>query len=130
MKTYWNSRWGNEPCYRAYGVDGSDASIREYLGNVERFCPLTMDHNKPIGGLAFNNIGKVEFHKDIYVGYADNATVCDSRGNCIVTDELFWPSSGSSSKSFVSAYRPFKSNSAYRPTTSSSYVSPNTSFSS
>jgi preprotein translocase subunit SecG len=39
MQTYWNSQWGNEVSYRANGVDGSEASIRAYLGNVEHFCP-------------------------------------------------------------------------------------------
>jgi hypothetical protein len=39
MQASWNTRWGNEAAYRAKGVDGSEASIRAYLGNVENFCP-------------------------------------------------------------------------------------------
>ncbi len=39
-----------------------------------------------IKNLAFKNIGRVHFEGSI--GMADNATVCDSRGNCMVTDRL------------------------------------------
>ena len=41
MRMYWDSVWGDEAAYRAQGVDGSEASIRQYLGDVEDWCPPT-----------------------------------------------------------------------------------------
>ncbi|GFO13088.1 alpha-1,6-mannosylglycoprotein 6-beta-n-acetylglucosaminyltransferase a [Plakobranchus ocellatus] len=31
--------WKSDPCYKGYGVDGSDCSIIRYLSEVEDFCP-------------------------------------------------------------------------------------------
>jgi hypothetical protein len=39
-----------------------------------------------IKNISFSNIDKVHFEGG--VNLADNATVCDSRGNCMVTDQL------------------------------------------
>jgi hypothetical protein len=39
-----------------------------------------------IKSLGFSKIGTVHFEGG--VNLADNATVCDSRGNCMVTDQL------------------------------------------
>lgn len=39
-KIEWMRRlWRSDPCYRGYGVDGSDCSIIRYLSEVEGFCP-------------------------------------------------------------------------------------------
>ncbi|KAK3760854.1 hypothetical protein RRG08_034695 [Elysia crispata] len=40
QKIEWMRRlWKSDPCYRGYGVNGSDCSIIRYLSEVEGFCP-------------------------------------------------------------------------------------------
>jgi len=39
-KVNWmKQNWKSNPYYAQQGVDGSEASIRRYLGNIEKFCP-------------------------------------------------------------------------------------------
>ncbi|KAJ8320973.1 hypothetical protein KUTeg_002560 [Tegillarca granosa] len=40
--------WQVDPCYRSYGVDGSDCSILNYLSEVEGWCPKNNWQRKPI----------------------------------------------------------------------------------
>jgi hypothetical protein len=47
MKVYWDSEAipaGDAEVYRANDVDGSDFSVRRFLGNVEHFCPPVDPH--------------------------------------------------------------------------------------
>ena len=43
MKTNWNKPWGNQ-LYIEHGGDGSEKSIDCFLGNVDNWCPPTLDN--------------------------------------------------------------------------------------
>nr|XP_033817077.1 alpha-1,6-mannosylglycoprotein 6-beta-N-acetylglucosaminyltransferase B [Geotrypetes seraphini] len=48
-KVEWmRARWGSDPCYAFYGVDGTECSFLIYLSEVEWFCPLLSWRNQTV----------------------------------------------------------------------------------
>ena len=56
--------WSSDPCYKKYGVDGSDCSFLIYLSEVETWCPkLKWRKQTPKSLLVNSERPKVQFNK-------------------------------------------------------------------